>query len=237
VSGLRVEGVVAIGDGGARAGPFELELEPGQSWALVGPAGSGKSLLMSALVGLADVSAGRVHIGGDALDREAPAAARRHVGFCFQRDALLADETVLANVLVGVRARGLVDEAEARARAALEDVGLSAAADRFVRELSGGMRRRLGLARALACDPDVLLCDDVTAGLDPLTAGEVLDRLLAPVRAGRACALLTAHDVDAVLPRTDGVTVLDEGAVAYHGPVADLASHERLSAFAPRARA
>lgn len=236
MSALALRGLVALGDAGFRVGPVQLELPKGSAFALLGRTGSGKSLLLSSLVGLAPVVEGEAAVCGVPLDEEHLPELRRKVGFCFQRDALLGDEDALENVRLAVRARGLDDD-EGRARRALHDVGLEAAASKAVPELSGGMRKRLGLARALACDPELLLGDDVTAGLDPSTSAYVLDRLLERVRAGEASALLSTHDVDGLLPRVDGVLVLDEGRVAFTGTPGALAEEQRLAPFAARSPA
>jgi ABC-type multidrug transport system ATPase subunit len=230
---LVLRGLVALGDDGFSVGPVDLELHAGQAMALLGRAGAGKSLLLSALVGLAPLVEGSAQVAGVPLERGRLKELRRKVGFCFQRDALLGEATALENVRLAVRARDLDDE-EGRARRALDAVGLLAAAHKAVPELSGGMKKRLGLARALACEPALLLGDDVTAGLDPSTSAAVLDRLLTRVRAGEAAALLSTHDVDALLPRVDTALVLDGGRVVYRGAPKGLAAVPELAPFVAR---
>lgn len=233
---LTGRGVVVRGEGGFCVGPVDLSLAAGEAVAVVGRAGAGKSLLLSGLVGLAPLAAGDVHVGGLPLDDAHLPALRRSLAFCFQRDALLDDETALENVAFALRARGL-DGIPRRAREALSAVGLGEAAAKLPSELSGGMRKRLGVARALACEPALLLGDAVTDGLDPSTAAEVLARLFSRVRAGEMAALLATHDVDAVLPLVDRVLVLEEGRVVYAGDAAGLHQRPMLAAFAPRRRA
>ncbi len=233
---LELRGVVVSGAGGFQVGPVDFTLAKGECAAVLGRAGAGKSLLLSGLVGLLPLAAGEVRVGGVRLVPDTLDEVRRRVGFCFQRDALLDDESALENVRVAVRARGL-DDADRRAREALSAVGLGGAFESFPAELSGGMRKRLGIARALACDPALLLGDAVTAGLDPSTAAEVLARLFARVRSRDMAAVIVTHDVDAVLPRSDLVLVLDAGRVAYQGAAGGLSAIAALEPFAPRRRA
>lgn len=236
---VRARGVVIRGEGAFRVGPVDFTVNKGEALAIVGRAGSGKSLLLSGLVGLAPLEAGDVDVEGVPLRQATLAEVRRRVGFCFQRDALLDDETALENVRLAVRARATLlgwhaDEVERRSRHALQDVGLDAAADKLPAELSGGMKKRLGIARAIACEPALLLGDAVTAGLDPSTAAEVLSRLFARVRSSEMAAIIATHDVDAVLPRVDRVLVLEQGRVLYAGSPEGLSSSKSLEPFAPR---
>lgn len=233
---LSTRGLVVVGDGASSVGPVDLSLAKGDALAIVGRAGAGKSLLLSGLVGLASIHEGEVHIEGVRVSPETLPEVRRQLGFCFQRDALLDDVTALENVLLAVRARGLDDD-DRRAREALIAVGLSGAENKSPSELSGGMKKRLGIARALACAPTLLLGDAVTAGLDPSTAAEVLSRLLARVRSGHMAAVLATHDVDAVLPLVDSVLVLEQGRVVYAGPPAGLSARADLEPFVPQRRA
>src|SRR5690606_4839840 len=119
---LTGRGVVVRGEGGFCVGPVDLSLAAGEAVAVVGRAGAGKSLLLSGLVGLAPLAAGDVHVGGLPLDDAHLPALRRSLAFCFQRDALLDDETALENVAFALRARGL-DGITRRAREALVAVG------------------------------------------------------------------------------------------------------------------
>jgi ABC-type multidrug transport system ATPase subunit len=231
---LDVRGLVVRGEGGFRLGPVDLALARGQALAVVGRAGAGKSLLLSALAGLVPIAAGEVRVDGLPLDEEHLVDVRQRLGFAFQRDALFDEESALENVAFAVRARGLSDE-KRRALEALRAVGLEAAADKLPSALSGGMRKRLGVARALAAEPLLLLGDSVTDGLDPSTAAEVLTNVFARVRTGEMAALLATHDVDAILPRVGRVLVLEGGRVVHHGAPEGLRG--ALEAFAPRRRA
>lgn len=229
---LRVRDVVTDGTGGFRLGPLSLEMARGEALAVVGRAGAGKSLFLRSLIGLSWPRAGTVEIDGVPLERERLRELRDKVGFAFQRDALVDDLTALENVALAARGRGRGNASD-RARAALDAVGLEGAYDKLPMELSGGMRRRVGLARALVTEPALLLCDDATAGLDPSTSVEVLERVLKGARRGDAAVLLSTHDVDAVLPRVDRVLLLEAGRVSYLGSAAGLLTREETRAFAP----
>lgn len=213
---LRVLGLQARGRTGLVLGPLDVEVRAGEVLAVVGRSGAGKSLLLAALAGLV------------------PAAPTHDltVGMVFQSAALDDAVSAFENVARATRARGVPD-ADLAARAALVAVGLGAALARPPRQLSGGMRRRVGLARALAVRPELLLLDDPTAGLDPRTTREVL--ALALVRgAGAPPIVLTTHDVDEVVPRADRVLVLEGGRPVYLGPPGDLPRRPEGRAFASR---
>lgn len=217
---------------GFSLGPLSFVVEPRAPIAVLGRAGSGKSLLLYALAGLSPEVRGGVHLGELHLDTRRPQDWQRRVGLVFQCDALLDEETTLENVALAARGRG-VPEPEARAREALEAVGLKDACDMLPAELSGGMRRRAGLARALVGEPKLLLADDVTAGLDPSTAAEVMDRLLALAEERGTLLVLATQDVDTVLPRVPRALVLEGGRAIFSGMVEGLAADERARSFAP----
>lgn len=151
-----------------------LTLPSGSQLLVTGPAGSGKTTLLKALAGLIPATSGAVTWDGA---REPVKAA---FGMVFQSDALFDSMTVLDNVLLPLRKRGVAEpEALERAREALADVGLLEAASKRPQELSGGMKKRAGIARAIVARPAVLLADDPFAGLDPVTEGQIARLLLA----------------------------------------------------------
>ncbi len=184
----RPDGRGGHGGRGRRVGPLTFCLDANEAVAVVGRAGTGKSLLLAALAGLApgSVAAGR-------------AVVSRPVAMTFAHDALDDADSALDNVVVAAAAAGRA-EPVAAARAMLSRLGLPPAdVVRRPRALSGGQRRRVGLARALVVRPRVLLLDDPTAGLDPVTAAAVLDAALDPTLG--AAVLIATQDVDVVLPR------------------------------------
>lgn len=165
-----------------------LELKHGARCTLFGPAGGGKTTLLKCLAGLAVPSSGQVEWNARPVRDLSPEQRRRaqaDLGMVFQSDALFDSMTVLDNVMLPLRKRR-VPEALARERAleALNRVGLSDAAQRIPETLSGGMKKRVGVARAIVAEPQVLLADDPLAGLDPVTAASVA-ALLCDVSVGK----------------------------------------------------
>lgn len=173
----------------------------GEIFAIVGPSGTGKSVTLKHIVGLLEPDGGRV------------VCASRRVGYLFQSGALLAWLTAYENVALPlVEAAGLSDsEADARVTDALRAVGLEDAADRYPSEMSGGMQKRVGLARVLVRDADVILYDEPTSGLDPVTSASI-SRLIRNVRDTRgATSVLVTHDLAGALRLADRIMLLKDG--------------------------
>lgn len=196
-----------------------LELPAGTRALVLGVARSGKTALLKALAGLAPPTSGTVHWdGADAYALSAPERRRlqARLGLVFQTDALFDSISVLENVRLPLLRRKVpAPEATERARVALAAVGLRAAEGALPEQLSGGMRKRAGLARAIVTEPDVLLADDPIAGLDPATALEVAE-LLSKSSEGRTLLTAVSDPTEALeLPRW---IVLSHGRIAYDGP-------------------
>jgi phospholipid/cholesterol/gamma-HCH transport system ATP-binding protein len=221
MSALEVKDLRARGRGGLALGPVDVALPVGRALALVGGPGAGKSLFLSALAGLVPSTSQALTIPGA-------------VGMIFQRDALDDGRSALDNVALAAAARGK-DDPRGRARRALEGVGLGEHVDKLPRSLSGGMKKRVGIARALVVEPALLLADDPTAGLDPDTAREILALFVEGEQATKRCLVIATQDVDVVLPRVHEVLALDDGQVAWRGPPAGLEG--AWSPFAPRTHA
>jgi phospholipid/cholesterol/gamma-HCH transport system ATP-binding protein len=215
-AGLAVVDLVLHGRAGFTLGPVSLTVSPGDHVLVLGGASSGKSLMLLTLAGLALSRAGSITLNGAPLEPGRESAHRRHVGFAFQRDALVSDESALDNVARAARGRGL-DAPHDRACDALLSVGIAPQHHAALpRTLSGGMRRRVGLARALVSRPPLLLLDDPTAGLDPETAHDVA-QYIREVSLG-AVTLIVTHEVDLFLPHAREVLLLADGGVAAQGP-------------------
>jgi phospholipid/cholesterol/gamma-HCH transport system ATP-binding protein len=198
-----------------------VDLRPGEHVLLAGLSGSGKTTLLKVLAGLQRPSAGQVTWDGEPVESLSEAERRRRqaaFGMVFQTDALFDSRTVRENVLLPLRNRGVPGpEAASRADSALASVGLSAAADRSPDALSGGMRKRAGMARALAVSPAVLFADDPLAGQDPATARSLCE-LLARESAGRSLVVSAPEPLDALaLPRW---WVMHRGRLVHDGPPA-----------------
>lgn len=194
-----------------------LDVAPGELLALIGPSGAGKSTLLAAIHRLIEPSAGTIHVGGRDV-REGPAHVhRRRIGYAFQGVGLFPHLTVAENVAIAPRLLGWdAARIERRVRALLERVGLDPAlhAERLPDELSGGQAQRVGVARALAVEPALLLLDEPFGALDPETRAR-LQEDLARLRASLGVTtLLVSHDLAEALLLADRVAVLIDGRLA-----------------------
>ena len=160
-----------------------LSVQAGTSLVVMGPSGQGKTLLLKLIAGLVEPDAGRVLIKQkdiNGIDSKARVQMLKEMGMLFQKNALFDSMTVIDNLRFPMRetAYGTTEQIEQRAREFLQAVGLAHAADLLPSEISGGMQKRLGIARALCLDPRILLYDDPTAGLDPITSRHIIDLIL-----------------------------------------------------------
>ncbi|GGC69909.1 ABC transporter ATP-binding protein [Chelatococcus reniformis] len=188
----------------------DLEVATGEFVAIVGPTGCGKSTLLNAAAGLLVPSAGRVAIFGEPL-----AGLNRRAGYLFQADALLPWRTALDNVAVGLEVAGVpTGEARARARGWLDRVGLAAFLQRYPHMLSGGQRKRVGLAQVLIRDPEILLMDEPFGPLDALTRQFMGNLLLELWGAARKAVLFVTHDLEEAIALADRVVIMGAGPAA-----------------------
>ena len=215
-----------------------LRIARGEVVGLIGPSGSGKSSLLRALVGLLKPRAGRVRIGGEAVDygsRASLRSARDRFAIVFQQYNLFQNMTALRNVAIAptlVKKRP-AKEVEAEARALLAKVGLAAKVDAYPDELSGGQQQRVAIARALALKPDILLLDEVTSALDPELVNEVLDTIRA-LHADGMTMLIVSHEMAFIREVATTVVFMDHGRVVETGPPAkmfDAPESDRLKDF------
>jgi phospholipid/cholesterol/gamma-HCH transport system ATP-binding protein len=208
-----------------------LSVPAGRSVAILGRSGTGKSVALKHIVGLIAPDAGQVFIEGRDITRLSSrelTPIRKRIGFLFQNAALFDSVTVGENVAFPLRRHATLDERGLRARVErlLDGVGLAGEFDKMPADLSGGMRKRAGLARAMALDPAILLVDEPSAGLDPVTSGEV-DALLARLRAEAGTTLVVVtHNIDSARAIADELVFLDEGRVLAQGSPAALDQSE-----------
>ncbi len=202
---------------------FSLQVADGETMVIVGYSGSGKSVALKHVVGLLEPDAGEVEVDGEVvhqLEREPLTALRSRIGFVFQFAALLDSMTVRDNIALGLKRRRLaVEEIEERVRESLALVELGGSEDRYPAELSGGMRKRVGIARAIALRPRYILYDEPTTGLDPVTAA-VIDQLMvrAKQRLGVTGVVVT-HDMRSAYTVGDRIAMLFKGTVRQVGTV------------------
>lgn len=210
-----------------------LSLGPGKRLGLIGPAASGKSLLAKIIAGLVRPDAGRVEVLSTdliAASEEQVAQVQTRIGMLFQGGALLDSLDVAGNIAFPL------EQAIARGRIALTDaevselvaarirgVGLAGSEAKLPAELSGGMRKRVGIARATITKPELVIYDEPTAGLDPVTAARVFALLAADQDTHGNAALAISSDVAALAAWAHELAFLHEGAVRYHGPAAAIA--------------
>lgn len=218
---LRVRGLrKSYGSAEVIAG-LDLEIETGECFGLLGPNGAGKTTTLRLCLGLSDPDAGEITMLGRSIPREAR-EARQHVGVVPQTDNLDPDFTVGENLEVYGRYFGMrAAELRARIPELLDFAELSAREDSRIQTLSGGMKRRLALARALVNDPQLIFLDEPTTGLDPQARHLIWERLRRLAREGRTL-LLTTHFMDEAERLCDRVAIIDHGRKIAEGAPRDL---------------
>ncbi|MCX8100104.1 MAG: ATP-binding cassette domain-containing protein [Geminicoccaceae bacterium] len=204
---------------------LDLDVPAGRSLVVIGGSGTGKSVLIKSILGIVKPDAGSIRVDGTELvgaPRRTLDEARKKFGMLFQGAALFDSLPVWENVAFGLLARRLVDRRTARERAiaTLAKVGLGPeAADLYPAELSGGMQKRVGLARAIAAEPEILFFDEPTTGLDPIMADVINELVRRLVRELGATALSITHDMASVRKIADRVAMLYGGKIIWEGPV------------------
>lgn len=199
---------------------INLEVPKGEILAIMGSSGGGKTTLLRCVSGLLRPSEGAIWVG-EINVTDQPEEARRHTGLVFQSAALFDYLNVANNVLFGVRRQRHLGRRKEREllNELLEAVGLVGTERRMPAELSGGMRKRVGLARALAMKPDLILYDEPTSGLDPVTAYSI-DRLISDTRDRyQVTSVVVSHDVTSVFRVADKIAFLDQGKLGFLGSV------------------
>ncbi|MFQ5679232.1 MAG: ABC transporter ATP-binding protein [Gemmatimonadota bacterium] len=207
-----------------------LEVPTGETVAVLGRSGTGKSVLLKQVAGLLEPDAGEIWIGEERLTgapRSRVMRLRLRMGYVFQFGALFDSMTVAENVAMALR-RHLVPEGEiaSRVTVALETVGLSGEGSRLPAELSGGMRKRAAVARAVVARPDYLLYDEPTTGLDPVTKGMIDELMLRLKRELRATSLLVTHDLRSAFRVADRIAMLSEGRIRQVGTPEEIQASE-----------
>jgi phospholipid/cholesterol/gamma-HCH transport system ATP-binding protein len=223
--------VVGFGDHMVLDG-LSLDVRRGEILGVVGASGGGKSVLMRTVIGLLPKRSGTIAVLGLDLDAAADEESRaigRRCGILFQQGALFSSLTVLQNVQFPMREYLQLSERLMRevALAKLEMVGLTAVdAEKFPAELSGGMTKRVALARALALDPEIVFLDEPTSGLDPISAGD-FDALIRTLQQTLGLTVyMNTHDLDTLSEVCDRIAALADGKVAAVGPMATMLACE-----------
>jgi phospholipid/cholesterol/gamma-HCH transport system ATP-binding protein len=205
---------------------INLNVPRGSIVAVLGPSGSGKSTLLSALTGELTPAAGTVEVLGQQVPRTQRALLelRKGIGVLLQGNGLLTDLTAAENVALPLRAHTRLPDALIRRLVLmkLHAVGLRAAADAYPRELSGGMARRVALARALALDPPLMIYDEPLTGLDPIASGVVMSLVRRLNDTLGLTSIVVTHHVHETLPIADHAVVIANGGIVFSGTPADL---------------
>jgi phospholipid/cholesterol/gamma-HCH transport system ATP-binding protein len=211
---------------------LSLDVRGGEILGLVGGSGSGKSVLLRTIIGLLPKRQGSIEVLGVDLDQaneQERRALERRWGVLFQQGALFSSLTVRQNVQFPMRENlglspRLLDE---MALAKLEMVGLTAQdADKFPSELSGGMTKRVALARALALDPEIVFLDEPTSGLDPISAGDFDELIRTLQQTLEITVFMVTHDLESLYTACDRVAALADGKVVAEGPIATMLESE-----------
>ncbi|GGE46144.1 ABC transporter ATP-binding protein [Actibacterium pelagium] len=205
---------------------MNLTIPKGESMVIIGGSGTGKSVSLKCVLGLIKPDQGTITVGGQNVATAEREEFLAHFGMLFQGGALFDSLTVWQNVafrlLRGEHKMSKTDAKEV-AVAKLKRVGLTAdVADLFPAELSGGMQKRVGLARAIAADPQIIFFDEPTTGLDPIMAGVINDLIREIVVEMGATAMTITHDMSSVRAIADKVAMLHDGVIKWTGPVAEM---------------
>lgn len=202
---------------------LSIDIPRGKITFIIGPSGTGKSVTLKHMIGLVRPDRGAILLDGEdiaALSEREMNRRRRKFGMLFQDAALFDSMTVFENVAFPLREHTRMSRSEIRDRvhADLEAVGLRNVDHKYPSELSGGMRKRVGLARAVALDPPIILYDEPTTGLDPLMTTQVDELIAETNERRRATSIVISHDIPAVFHIADLVAFLHKGRVAHLGP-------------------
>jgi phospholipid/cholesterol/gamma-HCH transport system ATP-binding protein len=203
-----------------------FEIQPGEAFCLLGRSGTGKSVTLKHLIGLIRPDAGQIFVEGEEISRFEGAdlaRVRKRMGYLFQYSALFDSVSVGENVAFPLRRHSKLSDGEIRrrARAMLERVGLPDVYQRMPADISGGMRKRAGLARALVLNPAILLVDEPSSGLDPITSVEIDDLLLdLKTREGTTLVVVT-HNIPSARRIGDQLALLHQGRILERGSPAE----------------
>lgn len=199
-----------------------LEILPGETFVIVGPSGSGKTVLLKTMAGVYKPRKGHVYFQGEdwqTIQAEEKILLSRHMGMQFQRSALFDDLNSFENVAFPLREHTKMSEEMIfkRVKECLSAVGLWEAKDLFPHELSGGMRQRLGIARSLALNPEVMFFDDPTAGLDPINTDTLLDLIMDLRKIYHSTVILVTHSLNCAYRIADRIALVGNGKVTIAG--------------------
>jgi phospholipid/cholesterol/gamma-HCH transport system ATP-binding protein len=235
---IRVSGLSRAFDGKKVLEDVSLDVARGELVVILGESGTGKSVLLKHLVGLLKPDSGAIEVDGQDITRLTERDlldVRRQIGYLFQEGALYDFMTVFDNVAFPLREHTRLKEAEIRdkVRTMLDTVDLRDADSKFPAELSGGMRKRVGLARAIVLDSKILLCDEPTSGLDPIRSRDISDLIRQVAKQMHCTTVITSHDIDNSLRIGDRLALMKDGRIVALGTSDELraSSHPFVREF------
>lgn len=206
---------------------IELAVDSGETVTVIGRSGTGKSVLLKLLIGLEKPDSGSIRIEGreiTGLSDQDLNEIRKKVGFLFQQAALYDSMTIEQNVEFPLKRHTQLsaEERNRRAKELLKSVGMDSDLDKLPAQLSGGMKKRVGLARALALDPEIVMFDEPTAGLDPVTSAEISELIVDLKKTHKITSIVVTHDISSARRITDRAVMLDKGAIVEQGTFEEL---------------
>lgn len=219
---------------------FTMNLYEGENVVIMGKSGSGKSVMIKCVIGLETADSGSINVMGhdiSSLNQEQWDELRTEIGFLFQGSALYDSMSVRENLEFPLRRHtkkfGIIEDTTPLVMEALENVGLAKAIDLMPSELSGGMKRRIALARTLILQPKIILYDEPTTGLDPITSKEIIMLMKSIQKKYKTSSLIITHDVDCARVTADRMILLIDGINYAEGTFNELASSkdEKVQAF------
>jgi phospholipid/cholesterol/gamma-HCH transport system ATP-binding protein len=206
---------------------IDLEVSHGETVAILGRSGTGKSVLLKLLIRLLEPDSGTIQVLGEEithLDGPALVRIRKKIGFLFQQaalyDSLTIEENVAFPLLRHTDLRGA--DLQKRVTELLAQVGMDRELKKYPSQISGGMQKRVGLARALALDPEIVLFDEPTAGLDPITASEINNLIMKMQKEREVTSLVVTHDMHSAKVIADRLVFIDQGRIVTEGTFVEL---------------
>jgi phospholipid/cholesterol/gamma-HCH transport system ATP-binding protein len=213
---------------------LSLQLFRGENLVVLGKSGSGKSVLIKCIVSLLTPDSGSIHVLGEdvqQLNRKGLAALREKIGFLFQSGALYDSMTIKQNLefpLQRIKKDLSKEERDEKIMEVLENVGLPDTLNKMPSELSGGMRKRVSLARTIIVDPLIMLYDEPTTGLDPVTSDEISELINQVQKKYKTSSIIITHDIECARATADRVIMLQHGEVYLEGTIDELNTSEDL---------
>ena len=211
---------------------IDLSVNKGQSLAIIGGSGQGKSVLLKCIVGLINPDVGEIFYNGRVLNQKNSAYLLNSIGILFQGAALFDSLSVWENISFKFKYTGTHSDKDRRnlAKQKLDLVGLpNGALDLFPSELSGGMQKRVGIARAIAANPEVLFFDEPTSGLDPIMANTINKLIREIVIEFGTTAVTISHDLNSILSISDHVALLHEGTIDWNGTITEFKKTDNMN--------